>query len=85
VLFGGGRNMDFNEEETTEFEFNETILDNLVEKLHTIILPQTSFEIDYAWTGIMAFGDTKFPNHQTGVGTCICGCSHGRNGRGDWE
>lgn len=61
VLFGGGRNMDFNEEETTEFEYNETILDNLVEKLHTIILPQTPFEIDYAWTGIMAFGDTKYP------------------------
>lgn len=61
LLFGGGRNMDFNEEETTEFEYNETILDNLVEKLHTIILPQTSFEIDYAWTGIMAFGDSKFP------------------------
>ena len=61
VLFGGGRNMDFNEEETTEFEYNETILNNLVEKLHTIILPQTSFDIDYAWTGIMAFGDSKFP------------------------
>jgi gamma-glutamylputrescine oxidase len=37
------------------------ILDNLVEKLHAIILPQTPFEIDYAWTGIMAFGDSKFP------------------------
>lgn len=61
VLFGGGRNIDFNEEETTEFEFNEVILDNLVEKLHAIILPQTPFEIDYAWTGIMAFGDSKFP------------------------
>lgn len=61
VLFGGGRNLDFNEEETTAFEFNETILNTLDEKLRTIILPRTSFEIDYAWTGIMAFGDTKFP------------------------
>lgn len=61
VLFGGGRNLDFQQEQTTSFELNETIQRELSEKLTTIILPEHSFEIDLRWTGIMAFGETKRP------------------------
>ncbi len=61
VLFGGGRNLDFEKEQTTEFGFNEKIKNDLTEKLHSVILPDTEFEIDYWWTGIMAFGPDKFP------------------------
>ncbi len=61
VLFGGGRNLDFEGERTTEFAFNETIRTALLEKLRNIILPGIAFEVTDWWTGIMAFGDTKFP------------------------
>lgn len=61
VLFGGGRNIDKQTEETTEFELNQAIQQSLIEKLQTIILPNQAFEIDLQWTGIMAFGPTKKP------------------------
>lgn len=61
VLFGGGRNLDPETETTTAFEANETILNDLKEKLATIILPNTPHEIDYAWQGIMGFGPVKIP------------------------
>lgn len=61
VLFGGGRNLDFNKEATTSFDLNTQIQNDLDEKLRTIILPETTFEIDNRWTGIMAFGPTKKP------------------------
>lgn len=61
VLFGGGRNLDFEKETTTEFSINQNIIDVLIEKLKTIILPNQSFEIEHQWTGIMAFGNTKKP------------------------
>jgi glycine/D-amino acid oxidase-like deaminating enzyme len=61
VLFGGGRNIDKQTEETTEFELNRAIQQSLIEKLQTIILPNQAFEIDLQWTGIMAFGPTKKP------------------------
>jgi glycine/D-amino acid oxidase-like deaminating enzyme len=61
VLFGGGRNLDFNTEATTDFDLNLAIQNDLDYKLRTLILPDTPFEIDRRWTGIMAFGPTKQP------------------------
>lgn len=61
VIFGGGRNMDFETEETSEFESNEVILNDLKNKLDNIILPSQKYEIDYSWSGIMGFNDSKRP------------------------
>ena len=61
VLFGGGRNIDFAGEETTEIALNEKIQADLEEKLRTIILPDTDHTIAQRWAGIMAFGQTKYP------------------------
>jgi len=61
VIYGGGRNMDFEAEETTEFEINESIFNNLKKQLKEVILPDTSFEVAHSWAGIMAFGDNKKP------------------------
>jgi len=61
VLFGGGRNLDFDKEATTSFDLNMDIQNVLDEKLRTIILPNNKFEIDMRWTGIMAFGPSKQP------------------------
>ncbi len=77
VLFGGGRNLDFIGEQTTTFETNEKILNNLLEKLKNIILPNMEFEIDYNWQGIMAFGENKFPQiieHKPNIFSAI-GCN----------
>ena len=65
VLFGGGRNQDIEKETTTEFASNKKILNDLKEKLSTIILPDIPHEIDYSWQGIMGFGATKFPVIET--------------------
>jgi gamma-glutamylputrescine oxidase len=61
VLYGGGRDIDFEGEATTEFGLNEKIRDVLMENLRNNILPGSEFEIDMEWSGIMAFGNTKYP------------------------
>jgi gamma-glutamylputrescine oxidase len=61
VLFGGGRNLDFEGETTTEIQVTKMIQDQLKSLLKTTILPNTPHEIDYAWAGIMGMGATKKP------------------------
>ncbi|MEN3323731.1 FAD-dependent oxidoreductase [Mariniflexile soesokkakense] len=59
ILLGGGRNLDFKREETTEFSQTEFIQNKLESILKTVILPQTSFEIEQRWSGIMGVGKQK--------------------------
>jgi glycine/D-amino acid oxidase-like deaminating enzyme len=61
VILGGRRHLDFEGETTTEMELSETIQLELERKLKDIILPGTPFLVDYRWSGIMAFGSTKYP------------------------
>lgn len=61
LLFGGGRNLALEEEETTEFGINQQIKKKLEDDLRSIILPNQSFEIEQEWSGIMAFGQSKQP------------------------
>ncbi len=61
VLFGGGRNLDFTAENTTDISLNEQIQDHLVALLKTDLVPGREVEIDMQWSGIMAFGATKMP------------------------
>lgn len=61
IIFGGGRNLDFEKERTSNFELNETIISKLEWYLKELIIPQKQFTIDYKWTGIMAFGENKLP------------------------
>lgn len=61
VIFGGGRNLDFETENSTAFEINKNILAHLKLELKNTILPHNQFEVDTCWTGIMAFGPTKQP------------------------
>jgi glycine/D-amino acid oxidase-like deaminating enzyme len=61
VLLGGGRNLAFDKETTTDFGLNEEIQQQLVSLLKTTILPGIAFEIDQQWSGIMAFGSDKLP------------------------
>ncbi|WP_037318372.1 FAD-binding oxidoreductase [Salegentibacter sp. Hel_I_6] len=61
ILFGGGRNLDLKTEETIEIGQTELIQHKLEELLKTTILPETSFEIDQRWSGIMGVGKQKNP------------------------
>jgi gamma-glutamylputrescine oxidase len=61
ILFGGGRNIDFNKETTINIDLNNEIQNVLIEKLQTIILPNHNFKIAQQWSGIMAFGKSKMP------------------------
>ncbi len=61
VLLGGGRNLDFETEETTEIALNQMIQDDLDDKLANMILPGVKVKVAQRWAGIMAFGSTKQP------------------------
>ncbi|MFD3000738.1 NAD(P)/FAD-dependent oxidoreductase [Pontibacter toksunensis] len=59
VLFGGGRNLDFSTEETPEFELTALVQQKLEDLLREVILPDTSFEVEHRWSGIMGMGSEK--------------------------
>lgn len=61
ILFGGGRNLDIKGETTTELELNMKIQKQLDKLLKEMILPDTTFEIDHRWSGIMGVGSEKKP------------------------
>ena len=61
ILLGGGRNLDFDTENTTEFSQTEQIQNALEALITNTILPNTSFEIDQRWSGIMGVGSQKKP------------------------
>lgn len=61
IIFGGGRNIDFEGETTTDFAINETIQKQLEFFLEEMILPGKKYTIDHRWAGIMAFGKEKLP------------------------
>ena len=61
ILFGGARNLAFDAENTSQTGLTPIIQDKLEHLLKTTILPQTSFEIDTRWSGIMGIGSQKKP------------------------
>ena len=61
IIFGGGRNTDFETETTGDFSINESIQQQLEFYLEEMIIPGKKFAIEHRWTGIMAFGENKFP------------------------
>lgn len=59
VLFGGGRNLNFKAEETAEFGLTELVQHKLEALLREVILPDTPFEVEQRWSGIMGMGAGK--------------------------
>lgn len=80
ILFGGGRNLDFKTEETDVFGNTERIQNKLRQLLKTTILPNTQFEVDQAWSGIMGVGKQKKPIVKALSGSCFCGVRLGGMG-----
>jgi len=61
ILFGGGRNLDFQGETTTELGQSERIQNRLEQLLKEVILPNQEVKIEHRWSGIMGLGSSKNP------------------------
>lgn len=61
VLFGGGRNLDFKAENTTEHSLTPLIQNKLDELLREMILPNEKYTVEMRWSGTMGVGATKNP------------------------
>jgi gamma-glutamylputrescine oxidase len=78
ILLGGGRNLDFEGETTTQLGTSSVIMKSLENLLSEIILPGRDVKIDYRWSGIMGVGNTKAPiikktHHRVGIGVRMGG------------
>lgn len=61
ILLGGGRNLDFQAEETYAFGHTELVMNALNALLREVIIPGKDYSIDYAWSGLMGFTPDKKP------------------------
>ncbi|RXR20992.1 FAD-binding oxidoreductase [Flavobacterium amnicola] len=80
ILFGGGRNLDFEGETTTSLQQTELIQHKLEELLKTVILPQTDFKVAHRWSGIMGVGAHKSPIVKSLSNNVYCGVRMGGMG-----
>ena len=80
ILFGGGRNLDLKGEETTEMVETDLIQNKLEELLKTTILPNTPFEVEHRWSGIMGVGNQKKPIVKQLSNNVFCGVRLGGMG-----
>ncbi len=80
VLFGGGRNLDFAKEKTSEFGLTEIVQSSLDKLLKDVILPGTDYQIENRWSGIMGLGDTKSPIVKKVSGNIYCAVRMGGMG-----
>jgi glycine/D-amino acid oxidase-like deaminating enzyme len=61
ILLGGGRNLDFETENTTEFGQTKIVQEKLENLLKVVILPNYNVQIEHRWSGIMGIGNSKKP------------------------
>ena len=80
ILFGGARNLAFDAENTSQTGLTPIIQDKLEQLLKTTILPQTPFEIDTRWSGIMGVGSQKKPIIKKIYPSVYCGVRLGGMG-----
>lgn len=61
ILLGGGRNLDFEGETTTELHTTEQIQQRLETLLREVIWPGKEVAIAHRWSGVMGMGASKRP------------------------
>ncbi len=59
ILLGGGRNLAFKTETTTELATTSLIQNQLEKLLHELILPQQEIKIAHRWAGVMGVGTSN--------------------------
>lgn len=80
ILLGGGRNLDFKGETTTNMEVSSLIQNKLENLLQTTIIPNTQFEVEHRWSGIMGIGSQKNPIIKQIAENVYCGVRLGGMG-----
>lgn len=80
ILLGGGRNLDFQTEQTTEFGQTEIVQKELERLLRETILPGTDIGIEHRWSGIMGVGKQKKPIVKQLSNNVYCGVRLGGMG-----
>lgn len=80
ILLGGGRNMDLEGEETTQFGQTSLVMEKLQKMLLEVILPSIPFEIEHSWSGIMGMGNKKRPIIKKVSNNVFCGVRLGGMG-----
>ncbi|MFN8324285.1 MAG: FAD-dependent oxidoreductase [Flavobacteriaceae bacterium] len=80
ILLGGGRNLDFESETTTEFGLTEIIQNRLEVLLKEVILPHHDVKIEHRWSGIMGMGSSKRPIVEQISNNVYCGVRLGGMG-----
>ena len=80
ILLGGGRNLDFEGETTTELGQTTLIQNKLEQLLKEVILPNTEYKIAHRWSGIMGLGSTKNPIVEQLSENVFCGVRLGGMG-----
>jgi glycine/D-amino acid oxidase-like deaminating enzyme len=78
LLIGGGRNIDFEGETTTDMQTTSQIQSAIEKLMQEMILPNKSFTIEQRWSGIMGVGTEKKPliqmvNKNIGIGVRLGG------------
>jgi len=61
ILLGGGRNLDFDAETTTDLSQTALVQNKLEQLLKEVILSTIPVEIEQRWSGIMGVGTQKIP------------------------
>ena len=61
ILLGGGRNLDFGAEATTEPGLTPTVQQYLEDLLREVVVPNQQPRIDFRWSGVMGFGPALAP------------------------
>lgn len=61
ILFGGGRNSDFDAERTFSMKTTEPLQEHLEQLLRTVIAPGRDVHIERRWSGTMAFTADRQP------------------------
>ncbi len=68
ILIGGGRNVDFEKEQTADMEVTPEIQAAIENVLNEAIIPaNTDYRIDYRWAGVMGFGSNNEKTPLVGV------------------
>ncbi len=80
ILFGGGRNLDFEAEATTTFGQTKRVQSELERLLREVILPGVDVEVDRRWSGIMGVGPQKKPIIKQLSNNVFCGVRLGGMG-----
>ena len=61
VLIGGGRNLDFEGEETMEMVVTDRFKNHLKSYMESVVLPGKSIEFEYEWSGVMGMNENRNP------------------------